>query len=150
MPYTIPSTTLFATCLVYGRLAHDNEVVAIKAAGVNLLSIVWPGVLLGVLTSLATFGLYYEIIPETQYILRAQFLKDVEEFLYQMLKTEQCINSPKLNYAIWVKQVQGRQLLGATFKRRDGHGSFQYNLVAVAQEAELRGLIRITSRCWST
>src|SRR5690349_14018135 len=23
LPYTIPATTLFATCLVYGRLAHD-------------------------------------------------------------------------------------------------------------------------------
>src|SRR5262245_37644992 len=35
MPYTIPATTLFATCLVYGRLAADNEILAIKAAGVN-------------------------------------------------------------------------------------------------------------------
>src|SRR5262249_53905630 len=75
-------------------------------------------------------------IPETQYILRAQFLKDVEEFLYSMLKNERCINQPKLSYAIWVKQVQGRRLLDATFKRRDGHG--QYDLVAVAKEAELR------------
>src|SRR5271165_4328677 len=47
MPYTIPSTTLFATCLVYGRLAHDNEIVAIKAAGINLLTVVWPAVVLG-------------------------------------------------------------------------------------------------------
>jgi lipopolysaccharide export system permease protein len=136
MPYTIPSTTLFATCLVYGRLAHDNEIVAIKAAGVNVLTVVWPGVVLGLLTGLGTLGLYYEVIPETQYILRAQFLKDVEEFLYSMLKNERCINHPKLSYAIWVKQVQGRRLLDATFKRRDGRG--QYDLVAVAKEAELR------------
>ena len=26
LPYTIPTTTLFACCVVYGRLAHDNEV----------------------------------------------------------------------------------------------------------------------------
>src|SRR5262249_39699403 len=25
LPYTIPATTLFATCVVYGRLAADNE-----------------------------------------------------------------------------------------------------------------------------
>ena len=31
LPYTIPATTLFASCVVYGRLSHDNEVVAIKA-----------------------------------------------------------------------------------------------------------------------
>jgi lipopolysaccharide export system permease protein len=136
MPYTIPSTTLFATCLVYGRLAHDNEIVAIKSAGINILTVVWPGVLLGVLTSLGTLGLYYEIIPETQYIMRAQFLKDVEEFLYTMLKNERSINHPRLNYAIWVRQVQGRRLLEATFKRRDARG--HYDLVARAREAEIR------------
>ena len=30
LPYTIPATTLFATSLIYGRLAHDNEIIAIK------------------------------------------------------------------------------------------------------------------------
>jgi lipopolysaccharide export system permease protein len=136
MPYIIPSTTLFATCLVYGRLAHDNEIIAIKAAGINVLTVIWPGVLLGVLTSAGTLALYYEVIPETQYVLRAQFLKDVEEFLYSMLRNENCINHPKLSYAIWVRQVQGRRLLDATFKRRDSRG--QYDLVARAREAELR------------
>ncbi|MCS7272054.1 MAG: LptF/LptG family permease, partial [Gemmataceae bacterium] len=57
LPYTIPATTLFAACVVYGRLAHDNEVVAIKAAGVHLLVIVRPALLLGVLTTLTTAAL---------------------------------------------------------------------------------------------
>src|SRR5438874_3835769 len=47
LPYTIPATTLFATCVVYGRLAADNEILAIKAAGINILSVVSPSVLLG-------------------------------------------------------------------------------------------------------
>src|SRR5947209_4058722 len=29
LPYTIPATTLFAACVVYGRLAADNEILAI-------------------------------------------------------------------------------------------------------------------------
>ncbi|MEN9672686.1 MAG: hypothetical protein RL553_951, partial [Planctomycetota bacterium] len=33
LPYTIPATTLFATCVVYGRLSADNEVLAIRASG---------------------------------------------------------------------------------------------------------------------
>ena len=81
MPYAIPSTTLFATCMVYGRLAHDNEIIAIKAAGINVLTVIYPAVTLGLLTSLLTLGLYHEVIPQTQYYLRAQFLKDVEEFI---------------------------------------------------------------------
>src|SRR5262244_3673924 len=47
LPYTIPATTLFATCVVYGRLAADNEILALRAAGVHLLRVVGPGILLG-------------------------------------------------------------------------------------------------------
>src|SRR5262249_61113569 len=58
LPYTIPATTLFATCVVYGRLAHDNEILAIKAAGINLLRVIWPGVLLGLAMSALALSLY--------------------------------------------------------------------------------------------
>src|SRR3954451_19212212 len=51
LPYTIPATTLFATTVVYGRLAHDSEILAIKAAGINIFHIVVPGILLGVVMS---------------------------------------------------------------------------------------------------
>jgi len=136
LPYTIPATTLFATCLVYGRLSADNEILAIKAAGINLLRVIWPAVLLGMLTSVTTFILYYHVIPVSQYTMRAQFLKDVEELLYTMLKQDRCVNHPRLNYAIWVRQVEGKRLLDAIFKRRDIKGT--YDLVAVAREAELR------------
>lgn len=136
MPYTIPTTTLFATCLVYGRLAADNEILAIKAAGISIYRVVWPAVLLGLMTAIVTMGLYAYVIPISQYTLRVQFLKDVEEFLYGMLKQDRCINHPRLNYAIWVRQVQGRRLVDATFKRRDPKGN--YDLIVRAREAELR------------
>src|SRR5436309_6282545 len=63
LPYTIPATTLFATCVVYGRLSADNEILAIRAAGVNLSTVVWPGILLGLVMSAATMALYYRTIP---------------------------------------------------------------------------------------
>src|SRR5207244_11917551 len=46
LPYTIPATTLFASCVVYGRLAADNEILAIKSAGVNIVTAVKPGLVL--------------------------------------------------------------------------------------------------------
>src|ERR671924_605324 len=57
LPFTIPATTLFATCVVYGRLAADNEVTAIKAAGVHLGRVVAPGVVLGLLAAAGTMAL---------------------------------------------------------------------------------------------
>jgi lipopolysaccharide export system permease protein len=136
LPYTIPATTLFATCVVYGRLAHDNEILAIKAAGVNILKVVWPGVLLGLLMSGITAGLYYHVIPYTHHLMRTLFINDVEDFLYSMLKRDGQIKHPKLSYVIYVKRVQGRTLKDAIFFRRDAKGS--YDIVAQAREAELR------------
>ena len=37
LPYTIPVSLLFAVTVVYGRLASDNEVIAVKTAGLSAL-----------------------------------------------------------------------------------------------------------------
>jgi lipopolysaccharide export system permease protein len=136
LPYTIPATTLFATSVVYGRLAADNEILAIKAAGINMSMVIWPGVLLGVLMSALTMGLYYRIIPYTHGLMRSMFLNDVEDALYAVLRKDHAINQPRLTYAMWVRQVQDRKLLYALFKRRDANG--KYDVIAWAREAELR------------
>src|SRR6516162_9198894 len=85
LPYTIPATTLLATCVVYGRLSADNEILAIKAAGINLIKVVRPGLVLGVAMSVATSALYYDIIPSTHRLLRALIYEDAEELIYSML-----------------------------------------------------------------
>src|SRR4051812_21170363 len=120
LPYTIPATTLFAACIVYGRLSADNEILAIKAAGVNVLKVVWPGVILGIVMSVVTMALYFQVIPYTHYIMRTMFIKDANELIYGVLKKEHSLNSGKsknqANYYIQVKQVQGHKLIDATFK----------------------------------
>src|SRR5262245_13821986 len=137
LPYTIPATTLFATCVVYGRLAHDNEILAIKAAGVNVLRVIWPAVLLGLLMTGVTAALYYEVIPTTHHMMRSMFLNDVEDFLYAVLRQEGFIKHPKLNYEMYVKRVQGRKLIDCEFRRRDPNTG-EHDVVARAREAELR------------
>ena len=62
LPYTIPATTLFATCVVYGRLSADNEVLAIRASGINLWQIIFPGLCLGLIMSTVTMVLYLSLI----------------------------------------------------------------------------------------
>lgn len=136
MPYSIPATTLFTACVVYGRLSADNEILAIKAAGINVLKVLWPGIVLGLLMSGATAALYYHVIPTTQHLLKTVFVNDVQEFLYALLKKDREINQPALNYVIAVRQVQGRRLIDAIFfKRREGQGD--YEVIAKAREARL-------------
>jgi len=142
LPFIIPPTTLFASCVVYGRLAHDNEITAIKSAGISVLHVVWPGVFLGTVMSLATLGLYYYLIPRTHHLLRSTIVKDIEDYLYAMLKKdhefkgrpEQRVTGE--TYEVYVAQVQGRQLKNAIFMKRDANGN--YGLIAESSEAELR------------
>jgi lipopolysaccharide export system permease protein len=136
LPYTIPATTLFACCVVYGRLAADNEILAIKSSGVNLLQVVGPGLLLGLAASLATMGLYCDVIPTSHRMLRTMAFNDAEELLYSMLRRQHSITAVSMPYAIWVKGVEGRKLLDPVIKGRDAHG--ETNFVAQAKEAELR------------
>ncbi len=153
MPYTLPATTLFATCVVYGRLAHDNEILAIKSAGINILRVVWPGVVLGALVSLLTICLYYHLIPKTHFLLRTAFLKNVEEFMYSTLRRDGRLAHPKINYEIHVSRVQGRKLIDAQFMRKAASGE-HFDVIARAKEAELHldmahnQIIVTMHHCW--
>ncbi len=135
LPYTIPATMLFATCVVYGRLSHDNEILAIKSAGINILHVVKPALILGLAVSGATMGLYYRLIPQTHHLLRTMFLKEVEESLYGMLRTTRQINFPHLSYAIFAERVEGKKLINAIFKKRNAKG--QPEVIIHAHEAEM-------------
>jgi lipopolysaccharide export system permease protein len=136
LPYTIPATTLFACCVVYGRLSADNEILAIKSSGVNILQVVRPGLLLGLVAAIVTMGLYYDLIPSTHRMLRQMAYEDAEELLYSMLRKQHSFNIPTAPYGIWVQSVEGRKLIEPVIKGRGPDG--KENFVAQAKEAELR------------
>jgi lipopolysaccharide export system permease protein len=146
LPYTIPATTLFASCVVYGRMSHDNEVVAIKGAGVHLATILRPAFLLGAITTVITAALSHTVIPVSQQLLYRQLTSDPEELLYNQLRRDRCIRYPTLPYVIYVKDVQGKRLIDMVMKERrsvrdnkTGQESFfGYKLIARAREAKLR------------
>jgi lipopolysaccharide export system permease protein len=137
LPYTIPATTLFATCVVYGRLAADNEILAIKAAGINLITVVWPGLFLGIVMSVVTMGLYYRSIPYTHRLLREMVYNDAEELLYSMLARQKSISHSSMPYSMWVRDVQGRKLIEPLIRRHNPHDPSQID-VAQAKEGELQ------------
>lgn len=145
LPYTIPATTLFASCVVYGRIAHDNEAVAMKAAGVNLHTVLRPAILLGLLASGVTFALAHTVIPQTQSALQKKLLKDPEELLYNLLKRDRTFKAGNFPYVIHVKDVVGRRLVDVVLKRKkmtiDAGGkeipTGDYDFVVRAREARL-------------
>jgi lipopolysaccharide export system permease protein len=144
LPYTVPTATLFATCVVYSRLAADNEILALKASGVHIIQVVWPALLLGAAASAATLWISLDLIPYSQHVLRNQSGVDVEETLYSLLRRDGRIHLPRLRYEIDVKDVRGRILHDVIFKKRAAPGK-GYEIVAQAREAELQ--VDLDQRC---
>jgi lipopolysaccharide export system permease protein len=146
LPYTIPATTLFASCVVYGRLAHDNEVVAIKAAGVHLATILKPAFILGIMAAVTTAALYHTAIPLSQQLLYQQLLDNPEELVYNMLRRDRCVRHPAMAYVLYVRDVQGKRLIDVVIKKRAKvrnartgiEAYLGYEVVARAREARLR------------
>lgn len=145
LPLTIPATTLFASCVVYGRLSHDNEIVALKAAGVHLFGIVKPALLLGVITTVVAASLYHTTIPSTQRQFFEEVLSDPEEVIYNMLRRDGRLNHSSSPYVLYVRDVQGKRLIDVVIKRRvklrDPQTGTEviggYDVVARANEAQL-------------
>lgn len=135
LPYTVPATMLFTVAVVYGRLAADNEITALKSAGIPIRVAIWPALILSLLVSACIFALHYEYIPHTHHRLREMAFNESEEFLYAKLRRDLCFNEPGVNYSIYVREVHGKRLIGPIFKQRNEKGEF--TIIASAEEAEI-------------
>jgi len=76
LTYTLPIATLTAVLLSLGRLSSDNEIVAIRASGVNLFSLIIPILTIGLILSLTLVIFNDRVIPFAHYGTR-KTLKEV-------------------------------------------------------------------------
>jgi len=63
LPFLLPVAILVGTSLSYGRLAADNEIVAVASGGLPMTTLVRPALFLGALASCALYGLEGSVIP---------------------------------------------------------------------------------------
>ena len=103
----------------------------------HLGRLVVPGLVLGLVMACGIMALHYHVIPATHQTLRTQVLGDMDDLIYAQLKRQGCLKHPKLAYAIWVRQVQGKRLIDAIFKKKDEKQKEAYTFVARAREARL-------------
>jgi lipopolysaccharide export system permease protein len=71
---TMPMAVLVATMYAFGRLSSDNEIVAMKAGGISLFSIIRPLIFAALLLTILMAWFNNSILPETNYWLRSILL----------------------------------------------------------------------------
>ena len=116
LPYTVPVSLLFASTVVYGRLAGDNEVIAVKTAGLSAMVLIWPILFIALALSVTLSYLSATFIPESATAGKMVIYKNMEDFFYKKLKMEKYAEFPQ--WVIKVKDVEDRTMIGPTFKQR--------------------------------
>lgn len=82
---TLPVAALFAASSTYSRLAADNEFVACRASGINLLVLLLPTLVLSLIASLASFVFFSFVIPGMVRNLNHFVARDVVTFIQKAL-----------------------------------------------------------------
>ena len=86
LPYTIPVSLLFAATVVYGRLAGDNEIIAVKTAGLSVWTVLYPTFILALALSLWLLHVSGGWIPLCNHNAKLVLFKDVEDMFYKLLR----------------------------------------------------------------
>jgi lipopolysaccharide export system permease protein len=136
LPYTIPVSLLFAATVVYGRLAGDNEIIAIKTAGLSVWKVLVPILILASALSLWLLYVSGGWIPQCTHNAKLVLFKDTEDMFYKLLAKEREFNHRNWPFLIKVREVQGDKMIDATFKHKV-KGSNDYDAVIQAKIATL-------------
>lgn len=75
LTYTLPIAALTAILLALGRLSGDNEITAIRAAGINLFSLILPLLITGLILSLLLVIFNDRVIPYAHYAARKTLME---------------------------------------------------------------------------
>jgi len=116
LPFTIPATFLLSVCVVYGRMASDQEVTAAKAAGINVLSILWPSFLLSLVLSVCSFLMTDQVIPLSVRKIQQAVTSLMEDIFLERLKAQGQLTGWAPGLEITVMGVRGRTLLRPTIR----------------------------------
>ena len=70
LTYTLPIAALTAVLLSLGRLSSDNEIVTIRASGINMFSLILPLLVVGLILSLVLVVFNDRVIPYAHFATR--------------------------------------------------------------------------------
>ena len=133
LPYTIPATLLLSVCVVYGRMAGDQEITAAKAAGISVMSLLAPSFFFGAVVSVCSLLLTDQVIPWAESNILRVVTAAMEQMLLDKLGTE--YQASMGSNTISVQEVIDKKLILPTFRYFPGGG--KPAITARAQEAEL-------------
>ena len=85
---TFPIAAMFAATVVYGRFAQDNELMACRASGICPISLLTPGVWLGVIVTLVTLALGLYVAPHLLWRAQHSVKSNLRDIAFHRLRSK--------------------------------------------------------------
>lgn len=111
--FILPTGTLAAVLLVFGSLAQNNELTAMKASGVNLCKVGLPVLAAAFLLSLFSLFLNDQVQPRAIYFSRQLVREIMVRRPTAYLEEGRFIKEFK-GYILWINKLRGNRLEGIT------------------------------------
>lgn len=113
LSFTLPTAALTAILLVFGSFAQNNEILAMKAVGVNIFRIMLPVLVVSFILSLVMLFLNDQVAPRAQYAYRKAVKELVMKKPTAYLQPGRFIKDFK-GYIVLINKVNGDKLEGVT------------------------------------
>ena len=108
MGFALPISLVVSTFIVLARLMNNQEILAFQLGGYSLKRLVYPILILGLLVSLATFGLNNYLAPWANYRYRKEIYR---------ITTENPL--PKVQSDLFFKDPSGRTIYVGEYKEEE-------------------------------
>jgi len=127
--FALPMGMLTACLLTFGRFSADQELTAVRSAGVSLLALITPVLLLGVAMSLLAALVNLEIGPRTRLIYKNIIAQQAMARPAGMI-TERSFIRDFPGYVFYVSRVSGAELRGVMLQQLDEEGAMRTYILA--------------------
>ncbi len=113
LSFTIPTSILTAILLVFGHMAQNNEIIAMKASGINIFKILLPILLVSIVLSLFSLIMNDQILPKTHFAYRKALKNILVKKPLAYLEAGRFIKEFE-GYVIFVHEIDGNILKNIT------------------------------------
>jgi len=110
LSYTLPIAALTAVLLSLGRLSSDNEIIAIRASGINLFSLILPLLIVGLILSLILVVFNDKVIPYAHFESRKTLIEVGIKNPTAALEPGVFINSFQ-KYILFIYRIEDNKLM---------------------------------------
>lgn len=128
--FAMPATCLFSVCVVFGRLAADNELIAVQTMGLHKSVVVVPALVMSFLLSLFAVWVNDVSFAWSYWGIERVVLESSDKIIRGALLNEGEFRTPKLS--IEVQGIEGDKLIQPVITYVDSNRD---NSRAIAEEA---------------